>query len=81
MRSNGRVVSAFSRVRKSWPNLYTEAVQTSKVPENPREAWDSATAGGWREDTNYSNKSNISISSLCCFSGLNPLLPGFCLLS
>lgn len=55
MRSDGGVVSAFSRVRKPWPDMYTEAVQTSKVPENPREAWDSGTAQGWREDTNYSN--------------------------
>lgn len=46
MRSNGGGVSAFSSVRKPWPSVYIGGAQTPKVPENPRKAWDSSTAGG-----------------------------------
>lgn len=46
MRSYGGVVNAFPRVRKSWYNVYTQAVET---PENPGEAWDSGTTGGGKK--------------------------------
>lgn len=49
MRSHGGVVRAFSRVRQPSPTMYTEAAQTSKFPENPREAWDSDTARGGKK--------------------------------
>ena len=48
MRSYGGVVNAFSRVRKSWHNVYTQVVETPPPPENPGEAWDSGTAGSGR---------------------------------
>ena len=44
MRSHGGVLSAFSRVRKPGPNVYAEAVQSHKVPENPGEAQ------GWEQE-------------------------------
>ena len=37
MRSYGGVVNAFSRVRKSWHNVYTQVVETppQKIQERP----------------------------------------------
>lgn len=49
MRSYGGVVSAFARVRKPCPNVYTEAAQTPKVPQNPGEPWDSGTVAGGKK--------------------------------
>lgn len=48
MRSYGGVVNAFPRVRKSWCNVYTQAVET---PRESRRGLGFRYSRGWEEDT------------------------------